>query len=385
MRRSSRLKTLLYVFSLVFHGYLALRLLPALIPSPWLAVAMAFLLLAATLLVPLALIRTQAEGSQLNRLILWSGFLGMGWVSSLFVLCLLRDLSLLGLLLTAMAGGPELLQPGLLYWSAIAVLLGGSLMTLLGLGNVLAGPKVLHVDVPIAGLPHNLVGFRIAQITDIHVGPTIKRRYLQNIVDKVNTLQAEVIAITGDLVDGRVEHLTEEVTPLAQLKATQGTYFVTGNHEYYSNAEPWLDRLRELEVDTLMNEHRVLQHKDSKLVLAGIADYSAHQFVDAHRSDPHRAIANAPEDAAVRILLAHQPRSIFQALDAGYHLQLSGHTHGGQFWPWNLFVPMQQPFTAGLHWHHSMWIYTSRGTGYWGPPKRFAAPAEITLLTLTRR
>ena len=129
----------------------------------------------------------------------------------------------------------------------------------------------------------------------------------------------------------------------------------------------------------MMNEHVVL---DGALVLAGVADYSAHHFDPTHRSDPAQALHGAPPAAPVRVLLAHQPRTAQAALDAGFDLQLSGHTHGGQFWPWNLFVPLQQPFTAGLNRLQKLWVYTSRGTGYWGPPKRFGAPSEITALRL---
>lgn len=385
MRRSSVIIIVLFGFSVIFHGYLAGRLLPDVASLPILMLIVGLGLLASTLLIPLALMRTQARDTALNRTIVWSGFISMGWASSLFVATLLRDLLLLILFCISLVGGPVWMSPALLFWSAILVISGGSLVTLMGLSNVLTGPKVITIEVPIENLPPALQHFRIAQITDIHVGPTIKQPFLRKVVATVNQLQADVVAITGDLVDGRVKHLGDEVAPLKQLQSVHGTYFVTGNHEYYSDAAQWIEHLKQLGLRVLLNEHEVLTKGDAKLILAGITDYSAHHFDEAHRSDPHGALLQAPGDAAVKILLAHQPRSIFQALDAGYHLQLSGHTHGGQFWPWNYFVPLQQPFTAGLHWHQSMWIYTSRGTGYWGPPKRFAAPAEITLIQLVQK
>jgi predicted MPP superfamily phosphohydrolase len=174
---------------------------------------------------------------------------------------------------------------------------------------------------------------------------------------------------------------------------------VTGNHEYYSGAHAWIVELRRLGLTVLMNEHVVLHHRPGQglgmavgaqedsptvalLVLAGVADYSAHHFDPTHRSDPALALLGAPATARVRVLLAHQPRSAATAAQAGFDLQLSGHTHGGQFWPRNLLVPLQQPFTAGLNQLHNLWVYTSRGTGYWGPPKRFGAPSEITALRL---
>jgi len=166
------------------------------------------------------------------------------------------------------------------------------------------------------------------------------------------------------------------------LQARHGVYFVTGNHEYYSDAPAWVVELRRLGLTVLMNEHVVLCHDGESLVLAGVTDYSAHHFDPAQRSDPHAAILHAPTDSGVNILLAHQPRSAEAAADAGFDLQLSGHTHGGQFFPWNLFVPLQQPYVAGLNKLRNLWIYTSRGTGYWGPPKRLLAPSEITRLRL---
>src|SRR5207237_9337873 len=172
------------------------------------------------------------------------------------------------------------------------------------------------------------------------------------------------------------------VAPLARLRSRHGTYFVTGNHEYYSGAEAWVRELRRIGLRVLENEHVVLSHEGESLVLAGVTDYSAHHFDPAQRSDPQAAVAGAPLDATVKVLLAHQPRSAEAAARAGFHLQLSGHTHGGQLWPWNFFVRFQQPFTAGLHRLHSLSVYVSRGTGYWGPPNRFGAPSEITRLRL---
>jgi hypothetical protein len=166
--------------------------------------------------------------------------------------------------------------------------------------------------------------------------------------------------------------------------ARHGRYFVTGNHEYYSGGHDWIAEIRRLGVAVLMNEHVVLDHDGAQLVLAGVPDYTAHHFDPSHQSDPHAALAGAPGNAAIRILLAHQPRTAAAAAAAGFDLQLSGHTHGGQFWPWNLFVPLQQPFVAGLNRLEQLWVYVSRGTGYWGPPKRFGAPSEITRLRLVR-
>jgi predicted MPP superfamily phosphohydrolase len=313
----------------------------------------------------------------------------MGLFSSLLVLSLLRDLLLLA------CYGVQWIRPGLVVLHPVASLTVqwiaplALLMTVIGFWNARRTAAVVRVDVPIADLPEALQGFSIAQISDIHVGPTIKQPYLERIVARVNQLQADLVAITGDLVDGPVQALGSLVKPLRDLRSTHGSFFVTGNHEYYSGAQEWITKLESLGIHVLMNEHVVLHHPagahtDSSVVLAGVTDFSAHHFDSSHQSDPQRALTGAPEYAGVKVLLAHQPRSADAAAKAGFDLQLSGHTHGGQFWPWGYFVRLQQPFTAGLHRLKTLWIYTSRGTGYWGPPKRFGAPSEITCLRLVR-
>jgi predicted MPP superfamily phosphohydrolase len=259
----------------------------------------------------------------------------------------------------------------------------GVLASLSGLWSARRTAPVKRVTIPLPGLASGLQDFRIVQISDIHVGPTIKHGYLQAIVERVNALQPDVVAITGDLVDGSVAELGPHVAPLAQLRARHGVFFVTGNHEYYAGVDPWLAELRRLGMRVLQNEHVVLQHGGARVVLAGVPDYSAHHFDPAHRSDPQRALAGAPADA-VKVLLAHQPRTAPAAARAGFDLQISGHTHGGQFFPWSLFVRLQQPYTAGLHQLGRLQVYVSRGTGYWGPPKRLAAPSEISELLLSR-
>jgi predicted MPP superfamily phosphohydrolase len=368
-----------------------LRLLPAL---PWdsnAIVAGALLLTASTILMPLGMLARRMPEPRAD-LLAWAGFLFMGAFSSLLVLTVLRDLVLLlwstaaALAPDAMAGQDHL-GDGLARFrerSALIVLLLTTVLTLLGFINARRVATVLKVDIPIAGLPQALHGFTIVQITDVHVGPTIKRGYLQRIVDVVNGLKADVVAVTGDLVDGSVSHLAHDVEPLAALTSRHGTFFVTGNHEYYSGVEGWVPHLQGMGVNVLMNEHVVLEHGEACLVLAGITDFGAHHFYPDQNSDPVRALRGAPKAVHTRILLAHQPRSAAAAEPAGYQLQISGHTHGGQFLPWNFLVRLQQPFTAGLARLGNMWIYTSRGTGYWGPPKRIGAPSEITAIRLVR-
>ena len=369
--------SLLIALSAALHFYIGARIAPGL-PSVagWL---LAGWLLVSTVLTPLGLIARRWLRPPAADRLTWAGMLAMGLFSSLLVFTLLREVLLLLASLVAHFGVdvPVALGPD----SAIAVAVLALLATALGLANARRTAQVVRVEVKLAPLPPALEGFRIVQISDIHVGPTIKGGYLDAIVDRVNALEPDVVAITGDLVDGTVADLAEHVAPLARLRARHGAYFVTGNHEYYSGVHGWVAELRRLGIRVLHNEHVVLQHAGEQLVLAGVPDVGGHHFDPAHRSDPAAAVQGAPA-GAVKVLLAHQPRSAAAAAQAGFDLQLSGHTHGGQFFPWSLFVPLQQPFTAGLHQLGRMWVYVSRGTGYWGPPKRIGAPSEISEIRL---
>jgi hypothetical protein len=369
----------LRAISLLLHAYVGWRLVPAL-GSVVVGALLALVLVVSTLTLPFGLGR-RAGTRRFAQPLAWVGLVCMGLFSSLFVLTLVRDLALLAVAaVDAIRPGTIALAPFAVA-SARAATLGAVLATLWGFVNARRTARVVRVDVPIAGLPAPLDGFAIAQVSDVHVGPTIKRPYVEAIVDTVNRLDVDLVAVTGDLVDGSVSELAEHVAPLAGLRSKEGSFFVTGNHEYYSGAAAWVRELRRLGLTVLMNEHAVVRRGDARLVVAGVTDFSAAHFDGAEASDPAAALAGSPA-GAVRLLLAHQPRSAAAAEAAGFDLQLSGHTHGGQFLPWNLLVRLQQPFTAGLHRWRRMWVYTSRGTGYWGPPKRFGAPSEITLLRL---
>lgn len=362
---------------IALHLYVFVRLLSALGWPVVGTVLASVVLLVSCAAIPLSM-RTRSMPPPWSRRMAWLGFTMMGGFSSLFVLTLLRDVLLLGVAWL-------LPHPAALSRVSAQAVIGLTVVaTLLGLFNARRRAAVVEVRVHLENLPPELQGFSIAQISDVHVGATIRRGYVSAIVDAVNSLQPDVIAITGDLVDGSVQQLASHVAPLGSLQARHGTFFVTGNHEYYAGAPAWIEELRRIGLTVLLNEHVILQHQGVSLVLAGVTDYGAHHFNGAQRSDPAAALRGAPADAGAKILLAHQPRSAVAAAAAGFDLQLSGHTHGGQFWPWNFFVRFQQPFTAGLARLDKMWIYTSRGTGYWGPPKRLGAPSEITRIRLVR-
>lgn len=358
--------------------YIGWRLLPALSLGPLGVTCGILLLIACCVIIPLSVRSRDIRNRRLADLFAWVGLLSMGFFSSLFVFTLLRDVVLLAAhLLLAASQAAALTAPSARWTLALT-----AMVTLAGLAMARRPPRIVHIDVPVSDLPEALHGFSIAQITDVHVGPTIKRGFVAGIVERVNAMNADLIAVTGDLVDGSVQELSVHTEPLAGLNARHGVYFVTGNHEYYSGERDWSREIARLGLRILKNEHVVLKHDGASLVLAGVTDLSAHHFDATQHSDPAAAMHGAPDHAGARILLAHQPNSAHAAAAAGFDLQISGHTHGGQFWPWNLFIGYFQQFSGGLYRLKDLWVYVSRGTGYWGPPNRFGVPSEITRLRL---
>jgi len=241
------------------------------------------------------------------------------------------------------------------------------------------------VTVPVPGLPPNLDGLRIAHISDLHVGSTIRRPFVEALVQAVGDLQPDLICFTGDLADGTVHDLADQVAPLAQLSAPLGLWFCTGNHDYYWDAIAWMAKIDDLGLQLVSNGHSVITRGDARLIIGGLPDPAGAEGFPGdrrHTTDVDAVFAGAPEGP--RLLLAHQPRTAVAAAHAGIALTLSGHTHGGQILPWSLLVRLQQPIVAGLHQRAdgSGWIYVSRGVGYWGPPMRFGAPSEIAFLIL---
>lgn len=362
----------------ILHVYIGLRVLPSIPGGVLVRTSTIFLLVLSFGLMSLSLAARSLWSRPFADRIAAPGYFMAGFFSSLLVLTLLRDVLLVPVVLLAS-------QTHLRAYESVSasIVLGlGIFATLAGLVGARRRARIVNIDVPLRNLPPALHGFSIVQISDIHVGTTIRKNYVEKIVKAVNALKPDLIAVTGDVVDGSVRELAAHTAPLAQLRALHGAFFVTGNHEYYSGASAWTAEFQRLGLRVLLNEHTVIEHQGASLVIAGVTDFSAHHFNASQRSDPHIALAGAPSEASVKILLAHQPRSANAAASAGFDLQLSGHTHGGQFWPWNLFVRLQQPFTAGLHRLNHLWIYVSRGTGYWGIPNRFGAPSEITRLRL---
>ncbi|MFK0281426.1 metallophosphoesterase [Streptomyces sp. NPDC090499] len=253
-------------------------------------------------------------------------------------------------------------------------------VTTVGLGTygVLRGPGVRRVTVPLAKLPRAAHGYRIAVVSDIHLGPVLGRGFAQRVVDTVNATQPDLIAVVGDLVDGSVQDLGPAAAPLAQLSARHGSYFVTGNHEYFSGAPQWIEEVRTLGLRPLENARTELTHFD----LAGVNDLAGEST--GQGPDFDRALAGR-DPARACVLLAHQPVQIHEAVRHHVDLQLSGHTHGGQLWPGNIVAAAANPTVAGLDRYGDTQLYVSRGAGAWGPPTRVGAPSDITVIELASR
>jgi len=241
--------------------------------------------------------------------------------------------------------------------------------------------EVVDVEVRLAKLPRELDGFTIVQLSDLHVGLTIDRAFVQRVVDHTNRLAPDLVALTGDLVDGKVADLRDDFAPLGQLRAPHGVFAVTGNHEYYSGADPWIAELTRLGARYLRNERVSIARGAASFDLAGVDDHTASKH-DGHGEDLAAAMADRDPSKAL-VLLAHQPRQVRRAARHGVDLQLSGHTHGGQIWPWHYIVKLQQGgLLAGRYEHEGTQLYVTRGCGYWGPPVRLLAPLEITRIIL---
>ena len=303
--------------------------------------------------------------------------LGVVWV--LFVWSVLGQLLRLTLLVAGVEDPTRSRVVAGVVVAVVVALLGW------GYGEAMRVPRIRPVDVDVSGLGPGLDGLRVAVLTDTHYGPIDRARWSAAVVDRVNELDADVVCHVGDIADGTAAVREAQARPLAAVKATLARVYVTGNHEYYSEVQGWLDYMDGIGWDALRNKHIVVERGGDRLVVAGVDDVTAHgSGIDGHGADVDAALAGADPGLPV-LLLAHQPKQVAQAVRAGVDVQISGHTHGGQIWPFHFLVRLDQPVVQGLSRHgEKTQLYTSRGTGFWGPPFRIFAPSEITLLTLRR-
>ncbi len=361
------------------HLYLATRVVldPAL-AEPWRGVGLSlFAALGASLVIgPIA---ERTLGGRVGRalgLVGWT-WLGVGflWVVTLGALDLLAWIA--GSTAQAAGAGDLTLET-----ARVRALLSFSLVlgaSGIGLRTALRGPRVVEREVRLARWPRELEGFRIVQLSDVHLGPILRREFARELTSRVNALEPDLIAVTGDLADGSAEHLREEAAPLAGLRAPCGVFFVTGNHDHYSGANAWVGVVESLGMRALRNRHVTIERDGARFELAGVDDHRG--GMEGSTEDLERALEGRDTARAV-VLLAHDPASFPAAAAAGVDLQLSGHTHGGQIWPFRYLVRLATRYVAGPYAQGCSQLYVSRGTGFWGPPLRLGSPAEITVHAL---
>ncbi|MCL6669297.1 metallophosphoesterase [Streptomyces panaciradicis] len=326
---------------------------------------------------PLAMARGHGRRQQDRAAIIGDTLLGTSWI--LFTWSVLLGV-LLRLALTIAGVGERQDQARIVTWAVLGV---SALMVCWGYIEARRVPRVRRLDVQLPRLGAGLDGLRVVLITDTHYGPLDRARWSARVCERVNTLEADLVCHTGDIADGTAQRRRAQATPLGTVQATRARVYVTGNHEYYSEAQGWVDLMGELGWEPLRNRHLLLERGGDTLVVAGVDDVTAENSgLAGHGAHLAGALSGADPELPV-LLLAHQPKFVDRAAADGIDLQLSGHTHGGQIWPFHHLVRLDQPALAGLSHHGARTLlYTSRGTGFWGPPFRVFAPSEITLLVL---
>jgi predicted MPP superfamily phosphohydrolase len=363
------------------HVYLVQRLVlePGL-PEPWRSLAIGLVVVLGLTLV-LQPIGERTLRPATGRWIAWPASLWMGFAFLLLLALWASDAVLFVAGTTASAASGATGAEGLAAPRAALVVALGLVATGFGLRSALRPPSGVSLEIPLARWPRALDGFRIVQISDIHIGPILDRRFAQHLVDRIGALRPDLIAITGDLVDGGVAQLAEEVAPLAALRAPHGVFFVTGNHDHYSGAAAWAAKAGDLGWRVLRNERVEIAADGAVFDVAGVDDHRGDMIGREGGEDLDAALA-ARDPERPCLLLAHDPSTFKRASTLGIDLQLSGHTHGGQIWPFRWFVRLAIPFVAGRYRRGDAELYVSRGTGFWGPPLRLFAPAEITEIVL---
>lgn len=385
MRRTLLVAIFLTVVSTVLvggHLYLARRLVLQPELPLWLGRAFLAAIIGGACLLVAQPLSERLGPRWLNRWIAWPASLWMGFGFYLIMATFASDL--LGALMGAAASGSSLAaNVAAARVQAASVMIVALFVGTIGLRAALRPPALRRVEISMPHWPAGLDGYRIVQLSDIHIGPVLDRNFAAALVARCNALEPDLIAITGDLVDGSVEHLAEEVAPFAGLRGRDGVWFVTGNHDYYSGADAWVEVVERLGLRALRNRRVVVGEGEASFELAGVEDHHAHLVSATQREDLDAALAGRDPKRAC-ILLAHDPATFKRAAALGVDLQLSGHTHGGQIWPFVYFVRLSTPYVAGSYRAGSSQLYVSRGTGFWGPAMRLFAPAEITEIVIRR-
>lgn len=383
-----------YIFTSVLaltYLYTGLRYIPVMGRSSLKIPAWLFLSTLWICLIAHFYFRVTFKHPQASHILAWIGYTGLGLVSLLACMALIRDfLLILSILIVTLRRilfkkkPLPLENPNrrkfLVRASGAAAAALSTSATAVGFASAVKKPAVISIPVKVKPEHRLLKGLTIAQFSDLHVGPTVKYRYVRQVCDILAGLDADIIVFTGDLADGSPDHLFHDVSPLINLHAPLGKYFITGNHEYYSGVQRWIKTARILGFHPLINEHHVIEYNKGLLTLAGVTDIRGGAFFKHHASNPVKALRNSPENS-FKLLLAHQPTSVYDAAELKVDLQLSGHTHGGQYFPFSYFIYLEHPFIKGMYQHKGTQLYVNQGTGYWGPPIRLGTLPEITRFT----
>ena len=366
----------------IFHAYIGMRLLvPSRLTGAFSYASWAVLVFSWLVLPMVFIMRWFHPGFFGEHPLEMTAYVLFGLVTILFPLLLVRDLGwLIAWAMRILPAGPArgewLRVSGTAMFLLTLVMFGG------GLAEYLRGPLVEEVELPVKNLARGMEGYRIVQLTDLHIGVTARAGRISRIVEQANALEPDLIVFTGDMADGTAKDLMADAAPLGRLKARDGKLFVTGNHEYFYDYRGWMAGVPKLGFRILMNSHIRIRKGKGILAIGGIPDSeTSARFTPKQAADPAEAIRGMPEEA-IKILLSHQPKDAPQAASAGFDFQLSGHTHGGQYFPWNLVVPRMPYARPGFRKVGDMLLYVSRGTGAWGPPIRLFVPGEITLFRL---
>lgn len=373
------------------HYYLWLRMVHDTgMPSPWREISTGLLVLLG-ISIPITLFISRMIPFEVSRFITWLPYTWLAVMMLLFISFLAADsIKLLAVGIKKLSSSQSLPMDHSRRNALGQLIAGTTVLAVTGVasaGVIKAARKavVKTVHIPLSHFPKAMDGLKIVQISDLHIGITVGKQWLTDLVNRINTLNPDIVAITGDLTDGDPQKLYKEIEPLKHLETTYGTFFVTGNHEYYSDATRWIEEIRKLGINVLRNQSVAITKGEEQFFLAGVDDYNAANLQRGHGQNVSNAIAAVPDNAAV-VMLAHQPRSVFDAADVGVDLVLAGHTHGGQIWPFTYLVGLQQPYNKGLYAHNQdTQIYVNQGTFMWGPPMRVGTECEITEIILSSK
>ena len=246
--------------------------------------------------------------------------------------------------------------------------------------NVQMGARIVKKQLIDERFPKEVGGLRILQISDLHISHFVSREFVQNVVDLSIQQEPDLVFLTGDIVDGHVHNLKQQIELLGQLKSKHGVYYVVGNHEYYSNVQDCIEVIRSLGIRVLLNHFETIEIENKKLMIAGLLDPAARMFqMELPNFD---RIKDHIQNHDYKMILIHQPHLANHAAQFGFDLQMSGHTHGGQFFPWNFMIRLAQKYPKGFYKIKNMHLYVNQGTAYWGPAVRFGTQCEITLLSV---